>query len=168
MSASHSWELYAADLFDRESPAQIDARGAGLVDGLVELWRRVLSEGVRDGGDRTFTSFSLHWDGGSTDAGAQPFDNQALARMRRWVFGTPGPFEDNGPQNRKAVLARENAVLLRAIAEAHARLHVLAGAPRTQGYVADSPAGQLRAVALATTSAVELEIKLTALGAAPT
>jgi hypothetical protein len=100
MTNSVAWKVRSSDLFDRDSAVHIDASGVGLVDGLVELWRRVLSEGIRDSGQRTFTDFDLSWDGNHTDAGTQPFDNLEIARIRGWVYGTPGPFEGSAYERR--------------------------------------------------------------------
>lgn len=163
MTGPVAWKVRSSDLFDRQSAVHIDASGVGLVEGLVELWRRVLSEGIRDSGERTFTDFDLSWDGDRTDAGTQPFKNHELARLRGWVYGTPGPFENSGrTEGRTALLARENTSLLRAIVEAHARLQAHA-APYTDGFRADSPAGQLRAAARASANAAELVTMLAAL-----
>jgi hypothetical protein len=162
MSAAIDWQVRASDLFDRRSPESVDATGVGLIEGLVELWRRALSEGVRDRGGRTFTDFRLTWTGGSTDVGAQPFDNHELAALRAWVYGTPGPYEPGGAGDRAALLGRENASLLRAIAEAHARLM---GSDRgySYGYRPDSPAAKIRACAASSADAHDLEAKLATL-----
>src|SRR5688500_11779214 len=139
-----SWSVCARDLFDRESPPSIDARGVGLADGLIELWRRALSEEVRDGGGRSFTSFSLDWAGGDTDVGAQPSGNHELAKLRAWVYGSPGPYEPGGVTVREALLERENLSLLRSIAAAHLRL-MRRDAGSWPGWAPDSPAGRIRA-----------------------
>jgi hypothetical protein len=142
-----AWRVLAKDTFDRHSPTQIDATGHGLADGLRELWRRTLSEGVHDSSDRTFTDFTLDT-GEWIDLGVQPFRNHALAKLRTWVYGKPGPFEPGGAASREELLARENAHLLDALVATHARL--LAREDRAlPGWQDDSAAGLIRACALA-------------------
>lgn len=138
-----AWALYASDTFDRESPAHVDLRGRGLDDGLRELWRRVLSEGVHDGANKTFTDFSLEYGDLGISVGVQPYDNQAYAKLRRWIYGHPGPFEKGGAGTRPVMLTREHRDLLRALVCAHARL--LARGESAVGWMADSAAGRIRA-----------------------
>lgn len=160
--ATTEWTVCARDLFDRESPASVDARGIGLQDGLTELWRRALSEEVRDGGSRSFTSFTLSWAGGHTDVGAQPFDNHELAALRGLVYGTPGPYEPGGVSGRDALLERENLSLLRSIALAHLRLmHPADG--DWEGWKPDSPAARIRACAATRADETEIAARLAAL-----
>ena len=163
IGATTPWTVCARDLFDRESPASIDARGIGLTDGLIELWRRALSEEVRDSGSRTFTSFSLDWAGGQTDVGAQPFDNHELAKLRGWVYGRPGPNEPGGVSGREALLERENLSLLRSMARAHLRMM---GSDRGDwaGWAPDSPAARIRACAASSADETEMEARLPGLG----
>jgi hypothetical protein len=107
------FELWARDTFDREADAHLDREGTGLVAGLVELWRSVLREGVLDSGGASFTAFSLVLTDGdeadTTDLGVQPFDNRALAKLRRWIHGQP-------------VLDAREGEMLRALATTHAAL----------------------------------------------
>ena len=46
------WQLWHEDLFDRETPPNVDVSGRGLVAGLTELWRRHLSASIGAGGER--------------------------------------------------------------------------------------------------------------------
>lgn len=158
-----AWALHANDTFDRDSPTMVDARGEERIEGLVELWRRVLSEGILDSGIATFTCFSLYWDDCMTDAGVRTSDNHDLVRMRGWIYGTPGPYEPGGAADRADLLARENALLLRAVAEAHERL-LAAGARRVSvGYLEDSPAYKIRKAADTSDSAFDLQVQLATL-----
>jgi hypothetical protein len=156
-----AWRVLAKDTFDRHSPTQIDATGHGLANGLRELWRRTLSEGLRDSSDRTFTDFTLDT-GEWIDLGVQPFRNHELAKLRTWVYGKPGPFEPGGVASKEELLARENTRLLDALVDAHARLltHEDRALP---GWQADSAAGQIRACALACEDPAALVELLTAL-----
>ena len=153
-----SWRVQANDLFDRESPRQINAEGVGLAAGLFELRHCVLAQGVRDSGQRTFTDFRLSWADGFIEVGTQPFDNHALVRMRGWIYGTPGPFESGST-------VMQDATLLHAIAEAHVRLLAHASTHYEFGYEPNSPAGQIRACAMASRSGAEFITKLAHLGA---
>ncbi len=155
-----AWQVVSRDLFDRESPMMTDARGIGLIDGLIELWRRVLTEGLRDAGGKTFTDFALRWDGGDTGLGVQS-DNAALARLRMWVYGTPGPYEGDGSRERADILAREQP-LLRTLADAHARLLPDSGRP-LPGWSPQSAVGRIKACALASADATACEANLAAL-----
>ena len=111
------WKLWARDTFDRETPPAVEAAGDGIVEGLRALWTRVLCEGVRDDGQATFTRFTLEWgDGGFADVRVEPFDNHALARLRGFIYGEPGPYEGGSPHR------KPRSSLLDAVADAHARL----------------------------------------------
>jgi hypothetical protein len=142
-----AWRVLADDTFDRRSPVMVDATGRGLAAGLRELWRRALTEGMRDSSDRTFTDFTLDI-GEHVDTGMQPFGNAAHAKLRAWIYGTPGPFDPGGAADRAEILAREDKALLDALVDAHARL--LTHEDRVlPGWQAESAAGQIRACALA-------------------
>lgn len=155
-----AWQVVSSDLFDRESPMMIDSRGIGLVDGLIELWRRVLTEGLHDSGRKTFTGFELRWNGGAADAGVQS-DNAALARLRTWVYGAPGPYEGDGSRERTDILAREHP-LLRSLADAHARLLPDSGRP-LPGWSPQSAAERIKACARSSADATACEANLAAL-----
>ena len=45
-----AWTLRANDNFDRDATTMYVARGEDRVDGLVELWRPILLEGILDSG----------------------------------------------------------------------------------------------------------------------
>jgi hypothetical protein len=80
------WDLWYYDLFDHESQ-NVETSGTDLLEGLCELWKHTLNEGVDEKGNQTFSSFSLEWrDNGAEwyDAGVQPFDNTALAKLKLW------------------------------------------------------------------------------------
>jgi hypothetical protein len=53
------WKLWYQDLFDRESPRQIEASGTNLLEGLIELWKRHLQETVQAEGQKGFARFNL-------------------------------------------------------------------------------------------------------------
>ncbi|MBA3397744.1 MAG: hypothetical protein H0T89_34285 [Deltaproteobacteria bacterium] len=137
------WEIIAGDTFDRESPPTVDARGTGLQAGLRELWRRTLSEGIRDSSSKTFTDFEL-WCGEQVSLGVQPSDNTAYAKLRSWIYGKPGPFEPGGVADRGELLACEDAPLLESITRAHERLLALEERG-VAGWQAASAAGRIRA-----------------------
>ena len=82
------WTLRHRDLFDRETPASVEARGIGILSGLRQLWRHTLTEGVDDKGNQTFASFSLAWGDAieaQADAGVGPFANTAVVKLQGWA-----------------------------------------------------------------------------------
>ena len=107
------WELWYRDTFDLECPPSVDARGRGLVRGLMELWARHLFETVRPDGSRGFSRFHLRWAG--MPAIAIEGDWQGATRLRGWVFGE----KEHG---RKGYVGEGDARTLEKIALAHARL----------------------------------------------
>jgi hypothetical protein len=95
---STKWRLWYRDLFDREMPPQVEAKGTNILNGLYQLWKHTLTEGVDEKGTQTFSVFRLTWgevnattsaDEISADAGVQPFDNSALVKLKLWA-GTIG------------------------------------------------------------------------------
>ena len=105
------WELWYQDLFDRECPRQVAARGERLVEGLAALWRHFLLEGLTAEGGKGFAGFNLWWVGRGQSTSIQG-DWGGLLRLRAWVLGSGGEPGDEG--------------LLRGIAAVHGWL-VLAG-----------------------------------------
>ena len=119
--ATTEWVLWHHDTFDRDTPATVERRGTGILQGLYELWKSTLSEGITDAGDSSFSHFQLTW--GETasrraDAGVQPFDNASLLKLRRWA--------NFSSQNRTNALSHEpyqqNNSLLRSLARVHCHL----------------------------------------------
>ena len=84
MSASHAWELWATDLFDREAAPSCEASGTGVLEGLTELWRRALEESYLDDGRPTFTAFTLKCGRLRYDVPRDPTRNPELGALRRW------------------------------------------------------------------------------------
>ena len=158
------WEVFSVDNFElTDRYCVAEARGVGLFDGLIDLWRRSLREGLRDDGNRTFTGFVMTWDGGRTDVGVQPFDNHDLARLRAWVCRTPGLYEGTVRPSQLRLFLREDTRLLRAIAAAHLRLLERECFADSYGWAADSAAGRIRAAASSSATPTDLEAALRAL-----
>ena len=87
-TTSTAWQLWHSDMFDRDSPPSLQASGTNILQGLYELWRYTLKEGIHDNGSASFSRFQLTWGNtGATrvDVDVHPFNNQALLRLRRWV-----------------------------------------------------------------------------------
>lgn len=86
--SSTDWILWHRDTFDHETPPIVEAEGTGIIDGLRELWKSVLSEGIDDSGTATFSSFHLAWGG---TAGEQisvhvaTAGNVSLLKLRQWA-----------------------------------------------------------------------------------
>lgn len=75
-------------------PAQVEAKGTNILNGLYELWKHTLAEGVDENGTQTFSVFRLTWgevnatssaEDISADVGVLPFDNPALVKLKRWA-----------------------------------------------------------------------------------
>lgn len=158
--ADAAWEVWSVDTFDRDAPARRDAAGHGLRSGLRELWRRVLTEGLRDSSDKTFTDFHL-WCGTRVDLAVQPFDNRAYARLRGWIYGVPGPYEAGGAEDREAWRERERTELLDAVVLTHERL--LADGGAGEGFVRGSGPDRIRACVEASVDVPALLAALAAL-----
>lgn len=77
------FELWASDLFDRESEPSLEGTFSALRDGLVALWRKTLEQAVQDDGRPTFTEFSLRGDGRTRSLPRDPFRNVHLGVLRR-------------------------------------------------------------------------------------
>lgn len=155
-----AWEVWSLDTFDRDAPAHRDAAGRGLRAGLRELWRRVLTEGLLDSSDRTFTDFHLSC-GRRVDLGVQPFANRAYARLRGWIYGVPGPYEPGGAKDRDGWRERERTELLDALVLAHERL--LVGGGPVEGFVRGSGPDRIRACVEASADVPALLAALAAL-----
>lgn len=87
-TSSSAWQLWHSDLFDRDSPASVEASGTNIVEGLYQLWLHTLKEAIQDHGTASFSRFHLTW-GDTAAARAEvavdPFDNRALLQLRRWA-----------------------------------------------------------------------------------
>ena len=81
-----AWEVWYRDMFDRETPLLLDVRGRGLLEGVTELWARILFETVRPGGVKGFSRFHLRWD--RKPAVQVEGSWEGATRLREWVFGT--------------------------------------------------------------------------------
>jgi len=79
------WEVWYQDTFDRETPFTVEAKGRGLIAGLIELWARHLSETVRPDGFTGFSRFWLRWDD-QASVQIDP-DREGSTRLRAWMFG---------------------------------------------------------------------------------
>lgn len=90
-----TFELWASDLFDRESPPSRQKTFSTLREGLEALWRASLDEGIQDDGRPTFTWFTLTGPSSHLKHAApsllrvelprDPFVNLELAMLRqRW------------------------------------------------------------------------------------
>jgi len=73
-------------------PAKNELSGTGLLNGLVVLWCKTLSEGVTDNGSGSFSRFSLNCSQeGANNAGflievSTTTKNPVLAKLRGWFF----------------------------------------------------------------------------------
>lgn len=79
-----AWELWYQDTFDRECPRQVELVGKGLLAGLIELWKRHLSETVLANGSKGFARFNL-WTPRENQSIAVVGDWDGLVRLRGWV-----------------------------------------------------------------------------------
>ena len=75
-------ELWSNDTFDRDAAPHLEGRFADARAGLERLWRAVLSEGVQDDGQPTFTDFTLRLPGRAVSLPRDPFENPELALLR--------------------------------------------------------------------------------------
>jgi hypothetical protein len=106
------WQVWYEDMFDRETPRQVEASGRGLAKGLIELWARYLGETIRPNGSEGFSRFNL-W---CTPRSVEIIGNrEGAVRLRGWVFGI-----------QEGSVRKRNRRLLNRIAVAHTRL-ILAG-----------------------------------------
>ena len=82
------WQLWVQDRFDPDAPRRIEASGAGLREGLSELWKHHLQESVRPDGQEGFMRFNL-WlveDEVSVQIHG-PWEGQL--RLRGWLIEEP-------------------------------------------------------------------------------
>ena len=85
---STRWTLWHRDTFDRDAPDSVAARGTNILNGLYQLWKYTLREGLTDSGDASFGAFHLAWGetAGTTAAvWVEPFGNAELKKLRRWA-----------------------------------------------------------------------------------
>lgn len=85
---STAWQLWHHDTFDRDSPRSLQASGTNIVQGLCELWRFTLTEGILDKGSATFSRFQLTWGRTAStrvEVIVDPFDNPGLLKLRQWA-----------------------------------------------------------------------------------
>ena len=78
------WKVWYQDTFDRECPRQIEVSGQGLVEGLVELWARHLTETVQANGSRGFARFNL-WLQEELQSIVIDGDWDGLVQLRGWM-----------------------------------------------------------------------------------
>ncbi len=110
---STAWQLWYGDIFDRDVPASVQARGADIVQGLYELWQYTLKEGIDDNGTASFSRFYLTWGNTSAarvDVAVQPFNNLSLLKLRRWA----GLMSQSNP-----VMDKQRDTILWRLAQAH-------------------------------------------------
>lgn len=84
-NASTPWQLWHSDTFDRDDPPSLQTTGMDIVEGLSELWRYTLKEGILDNGDASFSRFQLMWGATCVAILVNPFDNPALLKLRQWT-----------------------------------------------------------------------------------
>lgn len=97
LNPSTGWQLWHSDTFDRDAPLTLQSSGTDMFQGLSELWRYTLKEGIMNDGNASFSRFHLIW--GDTpatrvDIFVQPFDNLALLTLRQWTQSRPEEQED--------------------------------------------------------------------------
>ena len=85
---SEAWQLWHSDTFDRDAPLTLQSSGTDIIQGLYELWRYTLKEGILDDGNASFSRFHLIW--GHTpvtrvDILVHPFNNPALRKLGSWM-----------------------------------------------------------------------------------
>lgn len=105
---SAAWQLWHRDTFDRDSASSLQASGTNIVQGLCELWRYTLTEGILDNGGASFSRFQLTW--GSTastrvEVLVDPFDNPALLKLRQWAH-LMSQDQNGEEEERDAILMR--------------------------------------------------------------
>ena len=86
--ASTRWTLWHRDTFDRDTPESVEAQGANILNGLYQLWKQTLREGVTDSGDASFGAFRLAWGETVKTTAAvwvKPFENTELTKLKRWA-----------------------------------------------------------------------------------
>ena len=82
---SAEWQVWYQDMFDRETPRQVVAKGTGLAAGLTELWRRHLHEAVQPNGSLGFSRYNLWWKQASRSASVVG-DSAGLVQIREWAL----------------------------------------------------------------------------------
>lgn len=104
------WEIWYQDLFDRESPRLVEISGRGLVNGLIELWRRHLFESVQEDGGKGFSRFNLWWKqmGRSIEVNGAW---QGQMQLREWVFAGKG-YGKLGNQSVLEKIAKAHQVII--------------------------------------------------------
>lgn len=85
---SSRWTLWHRDTFDRDTPESVAAQGTNIFNGLYQLWKQTLREGVTGSGDASFGAFRLVWGETVKTTAAvwvKPFGNAELAKLKRWA-----------------------------------------------------------------------------------
>jgi len=111
------WEIWYQDTFDRDCPRRVEIAGRGLVEGLLELWARLLFETVQADGGRGFSRFNLWWKQAKTSIEIEG-EWDGLVRLREWVYGskwrsTKGYAEEGDLELLKNLAAAHKHLILR-------------------------------------------------------
>ena len=108
------WELWYQDVFDRETPRQVEKSGSGLVAGLMELWLHHLGEAIIADGRVGCSRFNL-WLKRDRISIRIMGEGEGLVKLREWIFSE---HESSGHRLRQGA----DHELLQAIVEIHNRL----------------------------------------------
>ena len=123
-STSSTWQLWHSDMFDRESAPSLEASGMNIIQGLYELWRYTLKEGIQDNGSASFSRFRLTWGNAPTtrvEVVVNPFNNLALIKLRRWAELMSQHQENKGILIVQSPEEQRDAILMR-VAHMHYEL----------------------------------------------
>lgn len=113
-NTSTAWQLWYTDMFDRDAPQALQARGKDIVQGLSELWLQTLKEAIQDNGSGSFSRFYLTWGISAAervDVLVDPFNNVSLLKLRQWA-GLMSPHTGSGDTRILMRLAQLHHALL--------------------------------------------------------
>jgi hypothetical protein len=85
-AAEAIWDLWYEDTFDREAPRRVELTGRGMLEGLVQLWARTLTQTVQPGGQRGFARFNLWWRQAGRSIEVRD-EGEGLTKLRAWIYG---------------------------------------------------------------------------------
>jgi len=123
-NTSTTWQLWHSDMFDRESAPSLEASGMNIIQGLYELWRYTLKEGIQDNGSASFSRFRLTWGNTPTtrvEVVVNPFNNLCLIKLRRWANLMSQHKENKGILIVQSLEEQRDAILMR-LAQLHYEL----------------------------------------------
>jgi len=108
------WQLWYQDLFDPETPRQLESQGQGLEKGLIALWLHHLRDSVMRNGQPGFALFNLWFMEEKRSIRIQSCGT-GMAKLKQWVL-QPDPVFD------PSASGKPNQQLLEKIVQAHCQL----------------------------------------------